>query len=115
MAVVADPTDLATYLGADSIDIGRATLVIELAQSVAEAVASPLTVGARAVVLACAARAYTNPQQIPDETIGPFRRSGMQAGVFLTRDERKTLKLLAGRGGAFTVNPMAPIDLSSSP
>ncbi|MCA6090950.1 hypothetical protein LE181_02015 [Streptomyces sp. SCA3-4] len=68
---------------------------------------SPLPEGAGAVVLSVAARAYANPQGIVSETVGPYsvQRPQSQAGLYMTRDERRSLKLMAGRGGAFSINP----------
>jgi hypothetical protein len=109
VAFLLEASDLATYLNLPSIDGARAELVLALAREVAEAEVTPLPDGARAIVLGAAGRAYTNPQQVPDESVGPFRRSGKTPGLFLTADERQTLKLLASRArpeaGAFTINP----------
>ncbi|MEU5190121.1 hypothetical protein AB0G83_23700 [Streptomyces klenkii] len=67
----------------------------------------PLPPGASAVVLSTAARSYANPQGIQAETVGPYsvHRPTGQAGLYLTRDERRSLRLMAGRGGAFSIDP----------
>ncbi|MFC4512220.1 hypothetical protein [Streptomyces ehimensis] len=59
-------------------------------------------------MLSVAARAYANPQGIVAETVGPYSVQRPQAGLYMTRDERRSLKLMAGRGGAFTINPTPP-------
>lgn len=103
MTVTAD--DLRLYLGLESIDDARAELMIAQATALAESIVTPLPAAASAVVLAAAGRAYANPQGVTSETVGPYSVQRPQAGLFLTRDERRTLQRLAGRGGAFTVDP----------
>ncbi|GGX63232.1 hypothetical protein [Streptomyces hiroshimensis] len=103
---VVTPQDLADLLGQDVQD-DRARLIIAQAEALCRAVVTPLPQGAGAVVLSIAARTYANPQGLSAETIGPYQvqRPVTQAGLFLTRDERRSLRLMAGRGGAFTVDP----------
>ncbi|MEU3355271.1 hypothetical protein [Streptomyces sp. NPDC037389] len=105
MAVI-DPEQLARFLGQEVEEV-RAVLVIAQAEALCRAVVDPLPVGAGAVVLSIAARAYANPQGLASETVGPYsiQRPAAQAGLYLTRDERRSLKLMAGRGGAFSVDP----------
>jgi hypothetical protein len=57
--------------------------------------------------LSVAGRAYVNPQQVSYETIGPMsvQRPSGSGGLYLTKADRTALKSLAGRGGAFTVDP----------
>ena len=110
MAVNVTSDDLRIYLGLDTIDDDRATLMITQAVALAESVVTPLPDAASAVVLAVAGRAYANPQGIAYETIGPISVQRPQAGLYMTKDERRTLKRLAGRGGAFTVDP-TPVDV----
>ncbi|MFI9237818.1 hypothetical protein [Streptomyces sp. NPDC053079] len=101
-----DPGQLAAFLGQD-VEQARAALVITQAEALCRAVVDPLPEGAGAVVLSVAARAYANPQGLAAETVGPYsvQRPAAQAGLYMTRDERRSLKLMAGRGGAFTVDP----------
>ncbi|MGH3584916.1 MAG: hypothetical protein ACRDQ0_01215 [Pseudonocardia sp.] len=98
---------LGMYLGLDEIDGGRADLLIQQAVSLAQSVVRPLPDDASAVVLSVAGRAYTNPQQISYETIGPMsvQRPTGSGGLYLTKADKAALKSLAGRGGAFTVDP----------
>lgn len=105
MAVDVTPEDLRVYLGLDAVDEARASLMIEQAVLLSESVVTPLPDAASAVVLAVAGRAYANPQGIAYETVGPISVQRPQAGLYMTKDERRTLKRLAGRGGAFTIDP----------
>ncbi|MBQ1164002.1 hypothetical protein KBZ21_39035, partial [Streptomyces sp. A73] len=54
-----------------------------------------------------AGRAYVNPQQVSYETIGPMsvQRPQGSGGLYLTKADKAAHKSLAGRGGAFTVDP----------
>jgi hypothetical protein len=105
MPVDVDADDLRVYLGLDAIDEARAELMLEQAILLAESIVTPLPAAASAVVLAVAGRAYANPQGVSYETVGPIAVQRPQAGLYMTRDERRTLQRLAGRGGAFTVDP----------
>jgi hypothetical protein len=98
---------LGMYLGMDEIDGDRADLLIEQAVALAESVVKPLPDQATAVVLSVAGRAYVNPQQVSYETIGPMsvQRPQGSGGLYLTKADKAALKSLAGRGGAFTVDP----------
>lgn len=101
--------ELRLYLGLPDIDADRAALLLEQAASLARSIVDPLPDGAKAVILSMAGRAYSNPQGVSGETIGPYSVQRPQAGLYMTRDERRTLARLAGRGGAFTVDP-TPVD-----
>ena len=99
--------ELALYLDLSEINGSRADLLISKAQALCETVVKPLPDGADAVVLSVAGRAYVNPQQVSYETIGPMsvQRPQGSGGLYLTKADRTALKSLAGRGGAFTVDP----------
>ena len=112
---LATPTDLETYLGltTDSIDAGRATLILDLAQSLSEAIVNPLPAAAKAVVLAVAARAYNNVTSAHQMGLGSAQVSyGAQnssmgvGGLYLSRSDKATLRLLAGRGSAFSADTL---------
>lgn len=107
---------LGMYLGLEQIDGDRADLLIEQAVALAESVVKPLPDQATAVVLSVAGRAYVNPQQVSYETIGPMsvQRPSGSGGLYLTKSDKAALKSLAGRGGAFTVDP-TPADADPSP
>lgn len=108
--------DLALYLGLAEIQGDRADLLIAQAVALAESVVKPLPDQATAVVLSVAGRAYVNPQQVTYETIGPqsVQRPAGSGGLYLTKADKAALKSLAGRGGAFTVDP-TPADADPSP
>jgi hypothetical protein len=101
--------DLALYLGLPEINGDRADLMIQQAMNLCLAVVSPLPGAASVVVLSAAGRAYANPQGATYETIGPMSVQRPQAGLYLTKAEKASLKAMAGRGGAFTVDP-TPVD-----
>ncbi|GGS41862.1 hypothetical protein F2B00_03420 [Streptomyces parvus] len=107
---------LGMYLGLPEIDGDRADLLIQQAVSLAESVVKPLPEQATAVVLSVAGRAYVNPQQVSYETIGPMsvQRPTGSGGLYLTKADKAALKSLAGRGGAFTVDP-TPTSADPSP
>ncbi|MGW4422511.1 hypothetical protein [Streptosporangium sp. NPDC004631] len=97
--------DLALYLDLAEINEARADLLIAQATLLAESIVKPLPSGASAVVLAAAGRAYANPQGVSSESVGPYTVQRPQAGLYLTKAETAALKRLAGRGGAFTIDP----------
>lgn len=107
---------LGLYLGLPEIDGARADLLIQTAVALCETVVKPLPEGAQAVVLSVAGRAYVNPQQVSYETIGPMsvQRPQGSGGLYLTKADKSALKSLAGRGGAFTVDP-TPATADPSP
>ncbi|MFJ6073704.1 hypothetical protein ACIQFU_23155 [Streptomyces sp. NPDC093065] len=107
---------LGMYLGLGEIQGDRADLLIAQAVALAESVVRPLPEQATAVVLSVAGRAYVNPQQVSYETIGPMsvQRPTGSGGLYLTKADKAALKSLAGRGGAFTVDP-TPADADPSP
>jgi hypothetical protein len=105
--------ELALYLNLTEINGDRADLMITQAIGLAESIVSPLPDSASATILAIAGRAYANPQGVSYETVGPIAVQRPQAGLYMTADERRTLRRLAGRGGAFTVDP-TPADADPS-
>lgn len=107
---------LGLYLALPEVDGDRADLLIEQAVALASSVVSPLPAQATAVVLSVAGRAYVNPQQVSYETIGPMsvQRPQGSGGLYLTKADKAALKALAGRGGAFTVDP-TPATADPSP
>jgi len=107
---------LALYLDLTEINGSRADLLIAQAVALCETVVKPLPDQATPVVLSVAARAYVNPQQVSYETIGPMsvQRPQGSGGLYLTKADKAALKSLAGRGGAFTVDP-TPTSADPSP
>ncbi len=107
---------LGLYLGLGEIDGDRADLLITQAVNLCLTVVKPLPDEATAIVLSVAGRAYVNPQQVSYETIGPMsvQRPQGSGGLYLTKADKAALKSLAGRGGAFTVDP-TPATADPSP
>ncbi|MFF8829329.1 hypothetical protein [Streptomyces sp. NPDC015131] len=117
MAFVAPTAEqLGLYLGMDEIDGDRADLLLTQAVNLCLTVVKPLPDEATAIVLSVAGRGYVNPQQISYETIGPMsvQRPQGSGGLYLTKADKAALKSLAGRGGAFTVDP-TPATADPSP
>ncbi|HCA85768.1 MAG TPA: hypothetical protein DEQ61_09875 [Streptomyces sp.] len=114
--VVPTAEQLGLYLGMETIQGDRADLLIAQAVALAESVVKPLPDQATAVVLSVAGRAYVNPQQVSYETIGPMavQRPSGSGGLYMTKADKAALKSLAGRGGAFTVDP-TPATADPSP
>lgn len=97
--------DLSLYLGA-AVDDARGQFMLNQATALCESVVSPLPDAASVVVLSAAARAYSNPQGVTSETVGPFSVQRPWAGVYLTKSERATLRRMStGSSGAFSVDP----------
>jgi hypothetical protein len=101
------PADLGTYLST-SVDDDRAQLLLDLAQQLCESIVKPLPDGADAVVLDVAARSYSNPANVTQEAAGPFSANfgPVGGGLWLTRQNKATLRRLAGSGGAFSIDTM---------
>ena len=109
---IAVPADLGTYLGDPAIDTVRATQSLLLAQDLCETIWSPLGATALGTLLAVAARAFNNVTSAHAMGIGSANISygspGTSVGVgglYLSRSDQRTLRLLAGRGGAFSIDP----------
>jgi hypothetical protein len=98
------PQDLGTYLADDSIDQQRAAFMLQLAQDLCESIVSPVPATANGVVLAVAARAFSNPEGVTAETVGPYSVQRASAGLYLTRSDKATLRRLAGGSGAFSID-----------
>lgn len=106
--LVVTPDDLALYMGLDSINNDRAQLLIDQIILLCEAVVSPLPAAASPVVLDAAANAYaTPPGSITSELVGPYQATRRPGGLFLTKGQRATLRLLSGGGSAFSINLLA--------
>lgn len=102
--------DLRVVLSLDVIDQTKARLLLDLTVQRVAAVVSPVPFEARPIVLDVAARAYVNPQGVTQESVGPFSRSFTTPGVYLTKRERADLRRMRGAGGAFTFNPITPVE-----
>lgn len=112
---VATSSDLELYLGlaTGTIDSARATLVLDLAQGLCETIVSPIPTTAKGVVLAVAARAFNNVTSAHQMGIGSAQvsygspnTSGGVGGLYLSRSDKATLRLFAGRGSAFSADTL---------
>jgi hypothetical protein len=101
------------YLGT-TVDTGRATLMLSLAQDLCETVATPLPAAAKGVVLAVTARAFNNVTSAHQAGIGsaqvsygaPNSSVGI-GGLFLSKSDKATLLRVSGRTGAFSIDMLA--------
>lgn len=100
------PTDLGTYLGIPAIDTVRATMIINQATALCLSVVNPLPTGANAVLLDVCSRAYLNPGNLDAQAASPFSATygAVSGGLWLTRQNVRTLRRLAGQGGAFMID-----------
>ncbi|MBV9290967.1 MAG: hypothetical protein JO222_00850 [Frankiales bacterium] len=107
--------EFATYLSQDTADLNlpRAAFILAQAQTLCESIVKPLPAGAEAVILDVAERAYANPiSQGGDflaysEGVGPYstQNPGLSGGgLYLTQENKATLRRLNGGGGAFTID-----------
>ena len=107
---IVGPSDLGTYLGIADVSpiTDRLTLVISYAQTLCESLVSPLPAGAEAVVVDVVVRAFTNPGNTQSQGAGPYNVNwgAVAGGRWLTRQNKATLRRLAGGGGAFTFDTM---------
>jgi hypothetical protein len=109
---LATPDELGVYLGTAIDDEDpRGTLVLQLAHDLCETVVSPVPALAKGVELAVASRAYNNVTSAHQMSLGSAAVSfGAQnssmgvGGLYLSKSEKATLRRLAGRSGAFSVN-----------
>jgi hypothetical protein len=100
---LATPGDLETYLGVP-VDEDRAVQLIELAFGLVQQMVDPVPDAAATVVLSAVARAYSNPTGVTTEMVGPYQSTRPSAGIYLTKSERATLRRMAGRSGAFSID-----------
>jgi hypothetical protein len=108
---IAMPADLGVYLDDPAIDTVRATLILGLAQDLCETIVTPLSATALPVVLAVAARAFNNVTSAHQVGLGTAQIAyGSQGsnmgigGLYLSRSDKSTLRRLAGRTGAFSID-----------
>ena len=101
------PADLGTYLGV-TVDNTRAQYLIDRATDLCTSLVNPLPTGSDAVVLDVAARAYLNPGNAQTQGTGPYSVGfgPVGGGLWLTRQNKATLRRLGGGGGAFSFDTM---------
>lgn len=110
---LATSADLGVYLGR-TVDEDRATLILQLAHDLCETIVSPVPAEAKGIELAVAARAFNNVTSAHQAGIGsaqvsygaPNSSVGI-GGLFLSKSDTRTLRRLAGRTGAFSVDLLA--------
>lgn len=108
--LVATPEDLALLLGREDVDSVRATLILRLAQTKCERYVSPLPASAQDIVLAVAVRAYANVNSATQAGLGSAYMTlaqtgqGGAGGLYVSKAERRELRLVAGRSGVFSVD-----------
>lgn len=107
-APLVSPVDLGIYIGA-AVDSARATLILNRAQQLCMSVLNPLPSGAAAVVLDVAVRAYANPTNAQSQAAAPYTVAygAVAGGLWLTNTNTQTLRRLAGKGGAFSIDLLA--------
>lgn len=109
-----DSSDLAVYLYDDDIDETRANFLIRQAQDLCESILDPLPAKAAVVVTRVAGRAYVTTTSTRATHMSMAGSAfgmppGTDGGVFLTRQDVRDLRRIAGVGNAFTIN-MLPAD-----
>lgn len=106
---LATSTDLASYLD-EAVNDPRMTNMLTLAQNLVEVYVSNPPAAAKGIVLAVAARAYSNPAQAHSiamhSTSMQFGSpTGMPTGgLYLTRTELRALLRMSGSTGAFSIS-----------
>lgn len=113
------PDQLALFLGITDINTDRAELLLAQAQAKCERRVSPLPDDAVDIILSVAGRAYTNVTSAHTESLGSASVSfgapnstAIIGGLYLSRAEERELRLMAGAGGAFSIN-LLPEDYSA--
>jgi len=108
---IAVPSDLGVYLGVASIDSARATQILALSQALCETIWSTLDATALPVVLGVAGRAFNNVTSAHSVGLGSgqiaYGSQGSTTGIgglYLSRSDKSTLRRLAGRSGAFSID-----------
>ncbi len=106
MALVADPPTLQSYLGIDTIDTTRALTILEMATDLCSTIVSPLPPTAAVVVLTVAARAFSNPEGVTAETVGPYHVQHAPGAFYLSKADKAALRRLSGGVLAFDIDTM---------
>jgi hypothetical protein len=84
-------------------------MVLDKATALCLSVVNPIPIGGNAVILDVAARAFLNPGNLTAQAAAPFSATygSVSGGLWLTRQNTRTLRRLAGSGGAFTIDTMS--------
>jgi hypothetical protein len=107
--------DLGLYLGAE-VNESRADYLISQASALCRSIINPLPEGSDTVVLDVAARAYSNPGNVSSQNVGPYSTSygAAAGGLWLTRQNKATLRRLAGGSSAFGIDPVDPARIKAA-
>lgn len=107
-------SDFSTYLNDPSAATStRGQMILDLTHSLCQSVVNPLPAGSEVVVLDVAGRAYANPLEVGGQPAfyaegeGPFSTNtpGISGGgLYLTQENKATLRRLNGSGGAFMID-----------
>lgn len=114
-ALTVSYTDLASFLGVslDTTEQARATFVLGLVMDEAGSIVSPVPSTAKGIILAAAARVYSNPTGVTQELVGPYQASRPSMNL-LTKGERSALRRHGGGGGAFSFDILGINDASDA-
>ena len=100
--------DFAVYISNPDLDRVRARSILDRAQRLCESIVKPLPAGAEDVVIDVAERAFLNPTALQSQGLGFYNNENVATtsvgGLYLTRENKATLRRLSGGGGAFTVD-----------
>lgn len=104
---VATAAQLETFLGiaTGTINTARADLLIAQAQSKCERIVNPCPPAAADIVLEVAGRAYMNVQGSTQMSLGSGSTS-LPGGLYLSKSNKAELRLIAGRGSAFSADTL---------
>lgn len=117
--VIATVAEFASRVQQD-VDTATATLLLELAEDliVAETgILTPWPARVKGVQLDAATRAYVNPAGVNHELFETYTRSGIPpGGVYLTADERRTVRLASGKtAGLVSARLVSPSENAGNP
>lgn len=114
----ATPADLGSHLGLE-VDAARAQYLLDAARDLIVAatgrVAEQWPAAARVVQVTAAARAYANPGEKTQETIGSRSYAVRNVGIYLTDAERQALQAATGRSGLTSVPLVLPGEVYPRP
>lgn len=97
--------DLQVFMGLDEINEPRAQIILDQIVLLCEALVDPLPDAASPIILSAASRSYAaSPGAATSELVGPYQVTRPSGGLYLTKSEKAALRLLAGGGGAFSID-----------
>jgi hypothetical protein len=114
----ATPAELGSHLGLE-VDVARAQYLLDAARDLIVALTSlpadlwPAAV--KVVQVTAAARAYANPGEKTQETIGSRSYTVRNVGIYLTDQERLFLRSATGRSGLASVPIVVPGEVYPRP